>query len=258
LATPSHREKVGGYLGVRRDDGDVPAASLRFFATDRHFKRKSWRAFQTQRPMGKSMWKQVTEFFTSSKDVFSALTSLFGLSAFVFAAWQYHINQVWRRNQFLAAEIKDFLGDQFVKESVVIFDVSGATIEAKVGGKNSTISVFHEGPVPHDDLEKHNFHITLSEALRKHEGRGLNEVEIAVRDRIDRYFSYLERLYIFQQNKLFKKSEIFPFLSYQLALLNGERKSAQGYHKQLRIYLEKYGFLLAIKFLDDHKKKQSN
>jgi len=204
------------------------------------------------------MWKQVTEFFSSSKDVLSAITSFFGVCAFIFAAWQYRINQVWRRNQFFSGRNKGLSRGQFVQESMAIFDLSGATFEAKVGGENSTITVLHEGPLPRDDLAKRIFHTTLSEALRKHQGRGLNDVQIAVRDRMDRYFAYLERLYYFRQNKLFKKSEIYPFLSYQLELLNGERESAQGYHEQLRIYLEKYGFVLAIKFLDEHKKKVSN
>lgn len=81
---------------------------------------------------------------------------------------------------------------------------------------------------------------------------GVSDAAQELRDRIDIYFSYIERFCTFQSNKLFKKEEITSFLRYHIDLMNDQKPHSKGYHEKLFEYLILYDFDRAVAFLESY------
>ena len=58
----------------------------------------------------------LADFLTTYKDAFSDGAAVIALIVFCFGVWQFRVGQIWKRNEFLAREIKDFLDDKYVQE----------------------------------------------------------------------------------------------------------------------------------------------
>ncbi|XYD08787.1 hypothetical protein R1A27_28260 [Methylobacterium sp. NMS12] len=184
------------------------------------------------------------------KDAATVATSVIGAGALLFAALQYRSNQTWKKNEFLAKEMKDFLGDEKVKDAFRFFDYWGSSFSAKINEQDRTIYVFHTNEqIQELDAEFEADWVSLVSALNSNEGAKFTVEEQVVRDYIDHFFGYLERLCVFEKNKLFSEKEMMPFLRYQVATFNGLKEHSQGYHQELILYLSKYDYTLTLSLL---------
>lgn len=193
----------------------------------------------------------LADFLTKYKDAFSDGAAVIALIVFCFGVWQFRVGQIWKRNEFLAREIKDFLDDKYVQETISIFDYIGRKLDAKHDNKSITIIVYHN----RDDLPSSTetkWYVNLSDALRYHQDGPISSAEREIRDRIDKYFTYFERLYVFQQNGLFTNKELTPFILYHVELFNGNKSHSHGYHKNLFAYLVLYDFRWALQLLESY------
>ena len=187
--------------------------------------------------------------FARNKDLFSDVSAVVTAAVFIFGLLQYRKSQSWKRNEFLAKEMKEFLYDKLVQDTLYMMEYYGRRLNVTVGGKQISIYVFHnEEELPADsELEMHT---SLHNALRSgNTATEITDAEQQVRDRFDRYFSGLERFQTFQTNKLVTKDEIGSYLDYHFRLVNGLVDHSRGFHEVLFRYLACYDFDRALQLL---------
>jgi hypothetical protein len=195
------------------------------------------------------------DFFASVGTLVVVLTAAIGLGTFIFGFIQYQTNQRWKRNEFLAKEIHDFLCDKCVIDVLKMLDYTGGTIYEDENGVEIGIRVYHgvdnlKNPVKVGS----EFIVDLGNALHYHGDGVVYPAEEIIRDRFDIYFDYLTRFSVFMTNKLFTKAEIFPYIEYHLQLLGGMRNHSAGYHEALYTYVILYDFNRVIAFLDQFER----
>jgi hypothetical protein len=194
-------------------------------------------------------------FFAENKDFFAAVGSILvigtlfiGLGSFSFAMCQYRSTQIWKRNEFLANEIKLFYSDKAVVDVEGMLDYNGESFIDGDGKNQITITVYHLQNMIQKEMPG-IFYVNLAKALHHHSEGSVSEPELKIRKRFDIYFYYIQRFSIFIQNGLFTQKEIYPYLEYHISLLNGLRDHSKGYHKALYNYLILYDFDRAVEFL---------
>jgi hypothetical protein len=187
--------------------------------------------------------------------------SLGAIVVFGFGVLQYRKAQKWKRNEFLAEEIKEFNESKSVRDALSMLDWYGRTIYCDPCDKTSAVWVAHTkastvyGPV---DLPK----VTLKRALEYHEDRAkrlsgspsdkeckFDPAEQHVRDTFDECFRYFERFETLLDNRLFSIRELTPYVAYMVSLMNGMRRHSDGYQRSLFTFLVMYDYERVIKFL---------
>jgi len=122
---------------------------------------------------------------------------------------RYSKDQVWKRSEFIAKEIKEFTSDKKVIASLYMLDWSARYIEL----------------FPDKEKYDERFHkvdrAILILALQIHEDRikvgsedRFTRVEVAIRDHFDQFLFYLERFSLFIELNLISADELKPYLEY--------------------------------------------
>ena len=148
---------------------------------------------------------------------------------------RYIREQTWKRNEFVANEIKLFTSDSMVRNAMYILDWGSRYIQ-----------LFPDKPNYDDRFVKVDRQI-LKKSLQFH-GLRIKEdgkerftgTEVAIRDTFDHFLSYFERFYQFIEAGLLTKKELEPYLIYWInSMANDMEEDARNviYH-----YINSYGF----------------
>ncbi len=140
-----------------------------------------------------------------------------GVILFVIGFSRYKKDQIWRRSEFVAKEIKDFTSDKMVLNTMFMLDWGERKIE-----------LFPDKPNYDDRFAKVNRTI-LQSALIFHKLRTRNPgedrftpVEVAIRDNFDHFLSYFERFEQFIVARLITAEEIQPYIDYWIITIADE------------------------------------
>src|SRR6185436_17286982 len=122
---------------------------------------------------------------------------------------RYVREQKWKRNEFVANEMKTFNSDPMVRNVMSILDWGSRKVE-----------LFPDKPDYNDRFVKVDRKL-LKSALQFHEfktpgekGCRFTEDEVAIRDHFDRFLSYFERFEYFIKAKLIRPVELTADLGY--------------------------------------------
>lgn len=191
------------------------------------------------------------------KDIAPIIGAAIGLITLMFGVYQYSIAQIWKRNEFLAKEMKDFLGDDKIKEAFRFFDYWGSNFAVKIEGHDRNIRIFHsEKQLKIANAMQDKNCVLLTLALKSGDGSLFTSEEQMVRDYIDHFMSSLERICAFRENRLFRRREMMPFIQYYVDTFNGLKSHSQGYHDDLFNFLYYYKYTLTLKLLDEFPKSK--
>lgn len=148
---------------------------------------------------------------------------------------RYIIEQTWKRNEFVANEIKVFTSDSMVRNAMYILDWGSRYIQ-----------LFPDKENYNDRFVKVDRQI-LKKALQYHDLRikedgkeRFTTTEVAIRDTFDHFLSYFERFNQFIEAGLLTKKELQPYLIYWInSISNDMEEDARNviYH-----YIKSYGF----------------
>jgi hypothetical protein len=158
-----------------------------------------------------------------------------GLILFFIGLRRYITDQNWKRNEFVAKEMKDFNNDIVIRNAMYILDWGARYIQ-----------LFPDKPNYEDRYVKVDRSI-LKRALQFHplrikeEGKDrFTATEVAIRDTFDHFFSYFERFNQFIEAGLLTKEELEPYLRYLINSIATEMEESSRnviYH-----YIHSYGF----------------
>ncbi|PIT04187.1 hypothetical protein TSA1_28065 [Bradyrhizobium nitroreducens] len=124
--------------------------------------------------------------------------------------------QVWKKAEFLANQVKDFFGDETVKKVTYMLDWHVRSIQLEPG-KEKILSC-HDGEF--DATRKHEL-VILTSALRQNDSTPFTKLEMLVRDDFDWFFFRLGQFQHMIQAGLFSYAEVEVHLSYVLDLISG-------------------------------------
>src|SRR5688500_70399 len=122
---------------------------------------------------------------------------------------RYEKDQIWKRSEFVSKEIKEFLSDTMVRNTMYMIDWSRRKIEL----------------YPHKPTYYEKFEIVDRKLLRsalihhvqkpiKYNDEKYVESEVAIRDNFDHFLGYLERFEQFIVAGLITANELRPYLIY--------------------------------------------
>src|SRR4051812_42157700 len=148
-------------------------------------------------------------FLNTLEFILKIVAGIGGFSLFIVGLRRYKKDQIWKRNEFVAKEIKEFTDDKMVRDAMFMLDWGSRYIEL----------------FPNKAKEDERFakvdRRTLKAALIFHELRikepgkdRFTSTETAIRDTFDHFLFYLERFDHFIEARLISPAEIKPYLKY--------------------------------------------
>ncbi|MBB1287033.1 hypothetical protein HRH25_21805 [Flavisolibacter sp. BT320] len=173
-------------------------------------------------------------------DTLDLLLKLFGgiggFYLFLVGLRRYTKDQVWKRHEFVAKEIKEFTSDRMVRNSMSMLDWGERYIE-----------LFPDKPNYDDRFAKVD-RMILKLALQYHGFRTkeygkdrFTSVEVAIRDNFDYFLSHLERFEQFIQAGLITPKELEPYLNYWVSTIADNIEA--DVRNAIYHYINQYGFM---------------
>jgi RNA binding exosome subunit len=152
-----------------------------------------------------------------------------GLTIFIIGLIRYTKDQIWKRNEFVAKEIKEFVSDKQVQNMMYMLDWGKRKIEL----------------FPYDpDYEKRFAIVTrsvLNAALQSHKIKHkFSKVDVAIRDSFDQFLGYFEMYERFIKRKLITSNEIEPYLKYWIQTISEDIE--QPVRETIHHYINEYGY----------------
>jgi hypothetical protein len=174
-------------------------------------------------------------FLTTMEFILKLIGGLSGLIIFIIGLRRYIRDQKWKRNEFVAKEIKDFTSDNIVRNAMFILDWGSRYIQ-----------LFPDRPNYEERFVKVDRNL-LKSALQFHELKIKEEgkdrfttTEVAIRDTFDHFLSYFERFNQFLAAKLLTKKELEPYIVYWINALSTEIE--ENSRNVIYHYINSYGF----------------
>jgi hypothetical protein len=160
---------------------------------------------------------------------------------FLIGLFRYRKDQTWRRQEFIAKEIKEFQNDSAVKNVMLMLD-----------WEIRYVLLFPDRPIVENRYVRVDADLFLSSLATSPQNLKNNrayykEEEVAIRDSIDIFLGYLDKFNVYITATLISKSEIFPYLKYWIETIN-ERIPKEN-RQALFDYISMYGFDGAEKIL---------
>lgn len=177
-----------------------------------------------------------TETFLDTLDFcLKLIGGISGLILFGIGFKRYNKDQIWKRNEFVAKEMKDFMSDKMVINAMFMLDWGERYIE-----------LFPNKSTYEERFAKVDREI-LKSALQFHDLRSkvegevrFTEIEVAIRDTFDQFFLYFERFYHFIEAGLITSNELKPYLNYWLESIATDIETDVRY--TIYDYLDGYKF----------------
>lgn len=174
-----------------------------------------------------------------TKDDLETVALLSGAGAFVVALWQYRVAQRWKRAEWVAAEMRVFLDDPWVRVSCALIDW---------GARKVRLPPDAEGEVLVTDAD-------IKGALVHHTRRedGFTPQEALIRDTFDRFLDGMELFAAHVQSGLVSARDFAPYLSYWAFHIHRARAGDPKADRlvQLRAYAGEYGYSGALALLEE-------
>ena len=158
-----------------------------------------------------------------------------GLYLFFIGLKRYLNDQIWKRNEFVAKEIKEFTSDKMAQNIMSIFDWGSRYVE-----------LFPNKPNYDDRFVKVDRQI-LKSALQFHEIRDSDSskkrftpTEVAIRDNFDCFLFYFERFEHFIEAGLITAKELEPYLRYWIDTISEDMES--DVRNFINHYIDRYEY----------------
>ncbi len=187
------------------------------------------------------MW--LIEYLSETElDLTSGLGLVIALIALIFALYQYRQGQRWTAIEFVSAEIKEFLENQDVRNTMIMLDYSLAPI---------TVTNVSDGELRSERVMINDAMVITALIPRFQQDKmiGINE---HIRRSFEVFFDYLAQFeHYINASGLLRYEDFQPYLSYWLKLLSAEdnqRKSPE-YVRQLHIFLEAYEYQSVLRLI---------
>lgn len=162
---------------------------------------------------------------------------------FLIGLLRYRKDQTWKRQEFIAKEVREFQNDCAVKNVMLMLDWDTRYIQLfpeKTIVENRYVKV---------DSKLFYTSLTISPPDLKNNKAYYKEEEVAIRDSIDVFLGYLDRFNVFITATLISKNEILPYLKYWIETINNRIPLANK--NALYKYISVYGFEGAERILKE-------
>jgi hypothetical protein len=167
-------------------------------------------------------------------DLLKALVFLGAAIAFIVGLAQYRRAQHWKRAEWVAQEMKSFLGDPVVQAVLLMLDWGSRRIPL----------------YPHREEETDRYVLLTNEvvadALMVHDDRpnGFSDLEGDIRAAFDRALDGLERFHSYVDTGLVELSDLRPYLKYWAVQVCRPRAPRPNEHRFARLtaYMDRYGY----------------
>ncbi|MDM1552996.1 MULTISPECIES: hypothetical protein [Chryseobacterium] len=160
---------------------------------------------------------------------------------------EYRKTQHWKKNEFLAKEIKDFFSDKDVKKVLLILDWNRIDIP------------LYDNEIP-DNVERSFLFIDeihLENSLSITSNSEFTDEETIIRKSIDEFLVKLSMFQNYIDNKLITKKDLKPYLDYWINMIGDKHKARKNpiYIEKLWDFIKHYEYNQIVKILKefDHK-----
>jgi hypothetical protein len=166
----------------------------------------------------------VFDFLKEYKDAFTSIGAIVALGIFAFGAYQYWRAERWKRTEFLAKLYSEFINDPSAYRAIWMLDGDTRKIFFEEGDKQK--------------LYRINLRY-ICDALREYDQkREFSARDLHIRDCFDVFFYHIGRFELAIENNLVKESDVQPYLSYWIDLLNTASDDSEA--EELRNCVLKY------------------
>jgi hypothetical protein len=163
---------------------------------------------------------------------------LAAIAVFVFlrGLYEYRNAQKWRRAEWVAAEMKEFFQDPYIRNALTMLDWTDRRLPLLLAAPSSTAEQtfeYKEGMLLHG----------LSSRSSPQQ-RDYSDAELSIRDSFDRLLDALERIDSFVRAALVNPVELKPYLRYWIDVIGdpkNPKKSPEARHR-LWAYIDDYGY----------------
>lgn len=180
-----------------------------------------------------------------TNDELGALTLVGAVIGFGVALYQYRIAQRWKRAEWVAAEMRAFLDDPWVRVACALIDWGARKV--------------HLPPESPDEVMVTDDEV--SAALVHHRDRpgGFHPKEALIRDAFDRFLDGMERCAAHVQSHLVSTSDFAPYLSYWAFHIENARRGDATVDRlvQLKVFARAYGYVGALALIGELAKLYS-
>jgi hypothetical protein len=186
---------------------------------------------------------ELPKAFLESADFYlKLLAGLGAVLAFVVSLRQYRLTQLWKRKEFLGAEVNQFLRDPAVRNALLMVDWGSRRIPFDPAvGRECWPKVTRSIQV--EALEPHALR-TPQKSTDSLEPRRFSPLEAQIRDTYDALLDGLERFAAFADSGLYDPPELEPYLRYWIRQITSNDGSLgdRRWLLALLAYMEYYGF----------------
>ncbi|EFK36258.1 Uncharacterised protein [Chryseobacterium gleum] len=160
------------------------------------------------------------------------------------ALLEYSKSQKWKRNEFLAKEMKDFFSDRDVKKALLILDWNRIDIP------------LYENEIP-SNKERSIFFVDethLENSLSVSPNSEFNDEETIIRKSIDEFLVRLSTLQNYIDNNLFTTKDLKPYIIYWMGLIGDKNRANKNpiYIEKLWLFIKRYEYSQVIKMLKNY------
>lgn len=155
------------------------------------------------------------DFIDSLDLIIKLIGGIGGVTLFLIGFSRYKKDQLWKRSEFIAKEIKEFNDDKMVRNAMYMLDWGARKIELfpeKANYDDRFATVNRE--VLNNALQFHLLRIKQKDKDR------FTPVEVAIRDNFDRFLNYFERFEQFLLAELISEEEVKPYIDYWITTIS--------------------------------------
>lgn len=142
------------------------------------------------------------------KLIVSIVGTVGAVATAAFGVYQYRRAQLWRRKEFIGAEVKSFLSSAEVRNALLMIDWSIRSVPFDRSLPRS------EWPVVTREIQIGAFVLHKDKQPSGAGGRRYTELETEIRDAYDCFFDGVERLASFAEAGLYGAEELRPYVQY--------------------------------------------
>lgn len=162
------------------------------------------------------------------------LTTIIALFIAIKAIIEYRRAQKWKKSEFLAKEIKEFLSDKDVRRALLILDWNVIDLP------------LYESEIPENKHRSFLFddEIHLKNALSIIPDSRFTDEESIVRKTIDEFLVRLSMIQNYVDSKLINTNDLKPYLKYWIKLMGDKEKS----RKKVEYTAKLWAFILHFEY----------
>ncbi len=177
----------------------------------------------------------------------SKLGIIAAIIIFLVGLFQYEQSQKWKKEEFLAGAVKDFIASPWAANARVMLD------SLRLYKKGVKVQLYpNKDP---KDQYKHVSNETIYSALDTDPDKDFDDDEIAIRDSFDSFFGHLEKLNHYIKNGLVSRKSVYTYLSYPINMLGKKGLLNEKDRSRLLHYASFFEFSGVKELLDRYKKQ---